>query len=159
MMSRQSLGLRLASTIFGVTLESKVAGIYSGTIDDRNMLFHHKYFDEATASRGLVGTWWVKVKSIEDMPRVIEAINRAFANTSAEVRAETERAFQLSFISMLGNVKFLVHSISTIVVITLLLVTASTMSIRSIRRCAITSVPRRETNRSGAFSRSKFSPT
>jgi putative ABC transport system permease protein len=120
--------ISLVSTIFGVTLDFKIAGIYSGTIDDRNMLFHHKYLDEATGNRGLTGTWWVKVKSIEDMPRVLEAINRAFANTSAEVRAETERAFQLSFISMLGNVKVLIGSICSVVVFTLLLVSASTMS-------------------------------
>jgi putative ABC transport system permease protein len=62
------------------------------------------------------------------MPRVITAINAAFANSSSEVRAETERAFQLSFISMLGNIKLLVGSISTVVVFTLILVTASTMS-------------------------------
>src|SRR6266446_5514545 len=62
------------------------------------------------------------------MPRVTQAINRAFANTSAEVRAETERAFQLSFVSMWGNIKIFVHSICTVVVFTLVLVTASTMS-------------------------------
>jgi putative ABC transport system permease protein len=118
----------LQSSIFGVTMDFKVAGIYSGTIDDRNMLFHHKYLDEAIGNRGIVGTWWVKVKSAEDMPRVISAINKAFENTSAEVRAETERAFQLSFISMLGNVKVLVGSVCSVVVFTLILVAASTMS-------------------------------
>ena len=55
-------------------------------------------------------------------------INRAFANTAAEVRAETERAFQLSFVSMWGNIKILVSSICTVVVFTLLLVSVSTMS-------------------------------
>ena len=92
------------------------------------MLFHHKYFDEATGDLGQVGMWWVKVKSPEDMPRVITAINQAFANTSAEVRAESERAFQLGFISMWGNIKLLVGSICTVVVFTLILVSGSTMS-------------------------------
>jgi putative ABC transport system permease protein len=77
---------------------------------------------------GQVGMWWVKVKSADDMTRVVDTINKAFANTSAEVRAETERAFQLSFVSMIGNVKVFIHSISTVVVFTLLLVSASTMS-------------------------------
>ncbi len=118
----------LTSTIYPCSLELKIAGIYSGTPDDRNILFHHKYLDESCGQAGWVGTWWVKVASIEDMPRVTEAINKAFANTSAEVRAETERAFALSFISMWGNIKILVHSICTVVVFTLLLVSASTMS-------------------------------
>ena len=62
------------------------------------------------------------------MPRVIDAINKKFANTSAEVRAETERAFQLGFISMWGNIQILIGSICAVVVFTLLLVSASTMS-------------------------------
>jgi putative ABC transport system permease protein len=109
-------------------LDLRVAGIYTGTLDDRNVLFHHKYLDEAAGSAGQVGTWWVKVSSIEAMPTVIEAINKAFENSSAPVRAETERAFQLSFVSMWGNIRFLVQSICSVVVFTLLLVSASTMS-------------------------------
>lgn len=118
----------LTSTIYPCAIELKIAGIYSGTPDDRNILFHHKYLDEACGQAGWVSTWWVKVKTIEDMPLVTQAINQAFANTSAEVRAETERAFQLSFISMWGNIKILVRSICAVVVFTLLLVSASTMS-------------------------------
>jgi putative ABC transport system permease protein len=120
--------VQLTSTIYPCAIELKLAGIYSGTVDDRNLLFHHKYLDEACGSPGWVNTWWVKAASIEDMPRVTQAINRVFANTSAEVRAETERAFQLSFVSMWGNIKIFVHSICTVVVFTLVLVTASTMS-------------------------------
>ena len=118
----------LESTVYPVTMEFKVVGIYAGTPDDRNMLFRQDYLDEASGVSGMVGMWWLKAKSAEEMPRVIEAINKAFENTSAEVRAETERAFQLGFISMWGNIKLLVTLISSAVVFTLLLVTASTMS-------------------------------
>jgi putative ABC transport system permease protein len=120
--------MQFESTIFGCPIELKIAGIYSGTLDDRNVLFHQKYLDEACNMNGQIGMWWIKVRSIEDMPRVVEAINKAFASTSAEVRAETERAFQLSIVSMIGSVKVFIHSISTVVVFTLLLVSASTMS-------------------------------
>ena len=120
--------ITLTSMIYPCTLELKVAGIYSQTIDDRNMFFHHKYLDEAGGADGWVGTWWIKVRSIDDMQRVTDAINKAFANTSAEVRAETERAFQLSFISMMGDIKLFVGAISVAVIMALLFVTASTMS-------------------------------
>jgi putative ABC transport system permease protein len=120
--------LPFTSVIYPCTLEMQVTGIYEGTPDDRNVLFHHKYLDESCGSAGWVGTWWLKVRSPEDMPRVLDAINKAFANTSAEVRAETERAFQLSFISMLGDITMLIHSICSVVIFTLVLVTASTMS-------------------------------
>jgi putative ABC transport system permease protein len=120
--------VQFTSIIYPCAIDFKLAGIYAGSIDDRNMLFHHKYLEEACSTAGQVGTWWVKARSAEDMPQVIKAINDAFANTSSEVRAETERAFQLSFISMWGNIKRLILSICSVVVFTLVLVTASTMS-------------------------------
>ena len=120
--------ITLESTIYPVTLDFKIAGIYAGTPDDRNMLFRQDYLDEAGGTPGQVGMWWLKVDSAQDMPRVIQAIDKAFENTSAEVRAESERAFQLSFISMWGNIKLLVGLICSAVIFTLLLVSASTMS-------------------------------
>lgn len=120
--------ITLDSTIYPGSLTFEIAGIYSGTPDDRNMLFRQDYLDESIGTPGYVGMWWLKVKSADDMAPVIKAINAAFENTSAEVRAESERNFQLSFISMLGNVKTLIASISTVVVFTLVLVSASTMS-------------------------------
>jgi putative ABC transport system permease protein len=120
--------MTLESTVYPVTMEFKIVGIYAGTPDDRNMLFRQDYLDEASGTKGLVGMWWLKVKSAEDMPKVISAINNAFANTSAEVRAESERSFQLSFISMWGNIKLLIMLICSAVIFTLLLVSASTMS-------------------------------
>jgi putative ABC transport system permease protein len=109
-------------------LELTIAGIFDGTVDNRNLFFNHKYLDELAGGGGQVGTWWVKAATVEDVPRVVAAINKAFENTSAEVRAETERAFQLSFVSMWGNIRVLVHRICSVVVFTLLLVSTSTMS-------------------------------
>jgi putative ABC transport system permease protein len=120
--------ITLESSFYEKPMEFKIVGIYSGTPDDRNMLFRQDYLNENMVVPDRVGMWWLKVASADDMPRVISAINKAFENTSAEVRAETERAFQLGFISMWGNIKMLVTLISTAVVFTLLLVTASTMS-------------------------------
>ncbi|GDY20595.1 ABC transporter ATP-binding protein [Verrucomicrobiota bacterium] len=120
--------LNFIGTLWPCDLELKMVGTYQGTIDDRNLFFNHKYFDEAMGNLGQVGTWWVKARSIDDMTDVLDRINRAFANTSAEVRAETERAFQMSMVSMWGNIKILVRSICSVVVFTLLLVSASTMS-------------------------------
>jgi putative ABC transport system permease protein len=118
----------LLSTIYPCDLEVKIAGIYSGTLDDRNMFLHQKYIDEALGNWGKVGMWWVRATSAEMAPKAIEEINKAFANSANEVRAESERAFQMSFVSMWGNIKILIGSICAVVVFTLMLVTASTMS-------------------------------
>ena len=118
----------LISAVYPCDLEVKIAGAYSGTLDDRNMFLHQKYIDEALGDWGKVGMWWIRAKSAEEAPAVIEAINRAFANSANEVRAESERAFQMSFVSMWGNIKVLIGSICAVVVFTLMLVSASTMS-------------------------------
>lgn len=120
--------LPLKGTFYTFDLDLRIAGIYSGTVDERTVFFHHKLLDELSNDWGLVGTWWVKAESLEAVPNIVAAINKAFENSSAEVRAETERAFQLGFVSMWGNIKMLIHSICVVVVFTLLLVSASTMS-------------------------------
>jgi putative ABC transport system permease protein len=118
----------LNSPLYPNPLEFKIAGIFTGTDDDKNVFFRQDYLEENSDIKGQVGMWWLKVRSAEDMPRVIAEINKTFENTSAAVRAETERAFQLGFMSMWGNISLLVGLVSSAVVFTLLLVTASTMS-------------------------------
>lgn len=120
--------LPLVGQMFPVDLDLTVAGIYKGTTDDRNVFFHQTYLDELLGDPGTVGMWWVKVRSPDEVAGVIDRINAAFANSSAEVLAETERAFQLSFVSMWGNIRILISSICSVVVFALVLVTASTMS-------------------------------
>ena len=120
--------MRFTGTFFPVNLDLKIASVFAGTVDDRGVFFHHKLLDELLGDPGTVGTWYLRVASAEVANDVIARVNKAFENTAAEVRAETERAFQMSFISMLGNVKLLIGSISSVVVFTLLLVTVSTMS-------------------------------
>ena len=120
--------LVLESPGFHCTLGFRVVGIYSGTPDDRNMFFHQDYLDAARGYPGTVSMWFVKVKQAAGMPGVITALEGAFANTAAEVKAQGERAFQLSFVSMWGNIQALVTWVCSAVVFTLALVSASTMS-------------------------------
>lgn len=120
--------LRFTGTFYPVDLELKLAAVYAGTVDDRNCFFHHQLLDQLMGNWGQAGTWYLCADSPEVVNDVIARVNATFANTSAEVRAETERAFQLSFVSMFGNVKLLIGSISTVVIFTLLLVSVSTMS-------------------------------
>jgi putative ABC transport system permease protein len=51
-----------------------------------------------------------------------------FHNAGAPTKTESERAFQLSFVSMLGNVKLFLLSICGAVVFTILLVSGNTMA-------------------------------
>ena len=120
--------MKFTGTFYPVDLDLKVAAVYEGTVDDRGVFFHHRLLDELSGDPGTVGTWYIRAASPEVANDVIARVDAAFENTAAEVRAETERAFQMGFVSMLGNVKVLVLLISGAVVFTLSLVTISTMS-------------------------------
>ncbi|MFM7554448.1 MAG: ABC transporter permease [Verrucomicrobiota bacterium] len=120
--------LRFRGTFYPVDLQLTIAAVYAGTVDDRNCFFHHALLDQLMDDWGMVGTWYLIADSADAVDGVLDRVNAAFENTSAEVRAETERAFQLGFISMIGNVKLLFGSISAVVVFTLILVCVSTMS-------------------------------
>ena len=120
--------LRFTGTFYPVDLELRIAAVYEGTVDDRNCFFHHKLLDELMGDWGQTGCWYILADSADAVNDVISRVNSAFENTSAEVRAETERAFQLGFVSMFGNVKLLFSSISAVVIFTLVLVCVSTMS-------------------------------
>lgn len=111
--------MQFTGQIYPCDLEFRIAGIYEGTADDRNLMFHHSYLDESLGNPGTVGTWWVRAASIEEAPLVTARINAAFANSSAEVRAESERAFVLGFVSMWANIKTLITGISIVVVFAL----------------------------------------
>jgi len=119
--------------IFPTDLDLVVKGIFTGP-EDNNSFFHWKYLQESLPEerQGEVGTFYVRVASPEDVPRVASAIDEQFRNAPQPTKTETERAFQLSFISQLGNVKLFLMSIAAAVVFTILLVSGNTvaMSVR-----------------------------
>ncbi len=120
--------MKFRGTIYPCDLDLRVAAVFEGTVDDRGVFFHHKLLDELLGDPGTVGTWYLRAESAEVADDVIQRLNAAFANTAAEVRAESERAFQMGFVSMWGNVSQLIGSVNLVVVFTLALVTVSTMS-------------------------------
>ncbi|MBM3879868.1 MAG: FtsX-like permease family protein [Verrucomicrobia bacterium] len=120
--------IRLLGAMWPANLELTLRGIYSGTFDDAMLFFHHEYLDEMLGDLGFTGLFWVRADSAARVPELIERIDIEFRNSDAETKTETEQAFALGFVSMLGNLKLLIRSISTVIVFTLVLVTAGTMS-------------------------------
>jgi putative ABC transport system permease protein len=120
----------LKSPIYGINPEFVIRAVYTAPEDsqERTFYFHYDYFDELQGRPGQVGAYTIKVDSAEDVPKVSDAIDALFRNTSAETKTETEQAFGLSFVSMLGNVKLLLTAISAAVVFTILLVSGNTMA-------------------------------
>jgi putative ABC transport system permease protein len=121
--------ITIKGVIYPVDLELTVRGIYSGTLNQESAIyFHRDYVEEALGRPGRVGTYWILVDSADSVERVSQTIDSTFKYTDAPTKTETEREFQLQFISMLGNLTLLVVGISSVIVFTILLVTGNTMA-------------------------------
>ena len=118
----------LLGAMWPCDLELEIAGSYSGGMDETHLYFHHEYFDELLGDQGITGLFWVRAESAPAAAQLLGEIDAAFANSDAETLTETERAFQIGFVSLLGNVKALIAAISSVIIFTLVLVTAGTMS-------------------------------
>jgi putative ABC transport system permease protein len=128
--------LVLRSTIWtqkngSTTWEFNVRAIYttdSPTFDQTIMLFPYKRFDEARQfGQGQAGVYFTGIDDPSRSAEISGAIDSQFANSPYETRTMTEKAFNLQFISMLGNFQLLLRSIGSAVVLTMLLVSANTM--------------------------------
>jgi putative ABC transport system permease protein len=101
---------------------------------NRALYFHAKYLEEAVAFfKGQAGFFFTRTNSAQDVSQVSQAVDDMFHNSPQPTKTESEKAFQLGFIAMLGNVKAFILSICAAVVFAILLVSANTMamSIRS----------------------------
>lgn len=105
-----------------------------GGTDTQTLYYHHKYIDESLGRPGLIGIVSARVKNSDDIPRLIEKIDSTFANSDFETLTETEQAFQLGFVKMLGNITMLVRSIGTAIAITMLMVAANTTAMAARER-------------------------
>ncbi|HZX69609.1 MAG TPA: FtsX-like permease family protein [Rhodanobacter sp.] len=129
----------LQSTIFpsrasgGNTWTFDITGIFHAKTEaaagrEQMLLFHWKYFDENNAfGSGTVHWYVVKVANPAHADAVATAIDTISANSDHETKAQTEQAFQASFIKQLVNIGLIVVSIMGAVFFTLLLLTGNTM--------------------------------
>ena len=129
------LGLKLGQKIsfqgdiYPGNLEVTIRAIFDGP-DNAVLYFHRDYLDEGLpqARRGWTGMIWSVVESPDDVPKVAAAIDEQFRNAPQPTKSESERAFQLGFVSMLGNVKLILLSICAAVTFAILLVAVNTMA-------------------------------
>jgi putative ABC transport system permease protein len=96
--------------------------------DTNLMLFHFKYLYEGTGRNIAAGTYTIEIDDPDKAGAVSKAVDATFENSDAQTHTETERAFAAGFISMAGNLAFLLNGIGLAVSFTILLVTANTMS-------------------------------
>ncbi|MFN7924834.1 MAG: FtsX-like permease family protein [Bryobacteraceae bacterium] len=122
--------ITIVGDIFPVTLDMVIRGVYAADSGDDSLYLDYAYLDESLTERrrGFVGAYAVRMNSPGDAARVPKAIDDMFRNSPQQTKTETEKAFALSFLAFLGNVKVMLLSICAAVTFTILLVTGNTMA-------------------------------
>jgi len=122
--------IHLVGDIWPVTLELNLRAIYDSDRDRENLLFNHEYLRQSVprGMRDAISFFAILAESPEAVPRVAEAVDARFRNSTAPTLTETARAFELSMLSYMGNVKLILFAIGAAVSFTLLLVSANTVS-------------------------------
>jgi putative ABC transport system permease protein len=132
----------LKGTIFPGNWDFTVRGIYRGAqkgTDETQLLFHWAYLNEslkktAPGRADQVGWYIVGVTNPDLAADVAVAIDKTFKNSLAETITETEKAFQLGFVSMTEAIISAIQIVSFVVIIIIMAVMANTMAMNARER-------------------------
>jgi putative ABC transport system permease protein len=120
--------ITLQGTFVARDIELIIRGFIKDGGSENLLLLRHDYLNELWDNYNASGVYAVRVRSADEIPAVIEAIDSSFVSSTAPTKTETEKAFVLGFVSMLGNVRTMVMSISVVLIFTIILVAANTMA-------------------------------
>jgi putative ABC transport system permease protein len=128
--------ITLKGTIYPGNWEFVVRAIYHGKderTDESQFLFHWDYLNEtlkktAPPRADQIGIYMVGVTHPSQSAEVAARIDTTFKNSLAETLTETEKAFQLSFVSMSEAIILAIKVVSFVVIIIILAVVANTMA-------------------------------
>ena len=134
--------LPIRGTIYPGNWEFNIRAIYDGRDSStitRQMYFHFDYLNEylklkSPSRANRVGVFVMELADPDRVADVAHEIDSQFRNSLAETLTESERSFQLSFLSMFGTIVRIVSGVSYVVVVIILAVTANTMAMTARER-------------------------
>lgn len=120
----------LVGDIFPVTLNLVIKAVYDSERDNESLLFHFNYLNESVPAtrRDRLGMYVLRMASPNDATQIAQDVDAMFRNAPQQTKTETERAFELSFLGFLGNVKAFLFAICAAITFTVLLVSGNTMA-------------------------------
>jgi len=132
----------LKGTIFPGNWEFTIRGIYRGkdrSVDETQFFFHWDYLDETmkkTIPRraGQVGYYIIGISNPNLAGEVSTAVDATFKNSLAETLTETEKAFQMSFVSMTEAILIAIQLVSIVIIVIIMAVVANTMAMTARER-------------------------
>jgi putative ABC transport system permease protein len=123
--------ITIAGTIYPGSWPFTIRAVYRArkkSFGDETMFFHYKYLDEkALNGFGAVGTYVLELNDPSQASSITHAIDSQFENAAPATLTETEQAFQAGFVSMYGNIPFVLRVIGLAIVFSILLIAANTM--------------------------------
>jgi putative ABC transport system permease protein len=134
--------ITLKGTVFPGSWDFVFRGAYNGaekSTDEGQFFFHWEYLNETlrkTVPRRAdqVGILIIALKSPQTAAETSLAVDAIFRNSLAETLTETEKAFQLSFVSMTEAIVIAIQLVSFVVIIIIMAVVANTMAMTARER-------------------------
>ncbi len=135
----------IRGTIYPGTWVFTLRGIWDGVdakTDESQLLFHWQYLSESVRKRrgagagDYVGVYVLSINEPNNAPVVSERIDAMFKNSLGETLTETEKAFQLGFVSMSEAILVAINAVSGVVVVIIMAVMANTMTMTARERLA-----------------------
>lgn len=121
--------LYIKGVLFPIDLDLTIRGIFKAPQPTDSIYFNSEYLEQGYAPmKGRAGFFGLTADSPQDVPKVAKAVDEEFHNVERPTKTESEHAFQLGWIAMMGNVKGFILSICAAVVFAILLVSANTMA-------------------------------
>ena len=122
--------IHLSGTIYPGDWPFTIRAVYHSKVkafSDDVLFFHWKYLYEKTGQQALAGLYKVQLRDPGQASEFAHQVDEMFINSDFATHTETERAFAASFISMYGNLPFVLKVIGMAVVFAILLIAANTM--------------------------------
>ena len=122
--------IRVNGTIYPGSWAYTIRGVYRPKVkamDAETMFFHWDYLYENTNRNAMVGIYQFALSDPTQAAAVGKRIDDLFENSAYATHTETERAFQAGFVSMFGNIPFVIMVIGLAVAFSIFLVAAVTM--------------------------------
>src|SRR5207244_6606563 len=122
--------IALVGDIYPGDYDFTVRGIFDSPRASEIMYFSREYLEQTMSERrrGRAGTFVTLVDTPATAARIAKAIDDEYVNSPAQTKTESEQAYLLGFVSLLGNVKMFLVAISAAIMFTILLVSANTMA-------------------------------
>ncbi len=122
--------ITLNGTIYPGSWPFTIRAVYHSKIkafSNDIMWFHWKYLYEKTDHQASAGLFKVQLRDPGQASEFARKVDAMFLNSSDATHTESERAFAAGFISMYGNLPFVLKVIGLAVVFAILLIAANTM--------------------------------